>query len=654
MARMAVWLYIKPDVCPEFRLMLPEKSKLRWGSNCIRVVVILFSLMGAIASWAQRPLGGDVSGYQTSVNWTTVENAGIVFAWSKATEGTYYVNPYFTSQESGARGVGIYIGAYHFARPSDDPNLTGANSAQSEANYYWSVASSYCKPGGGYLVPMLDWEDTGATNGYPNFTAAYMSSWVNEWCDTVSNDIWTASGVVVRPVVYTGTWYSEASSTYPGLTTAVTALPNWMSDYPSSPNAQTGSPSGYTYPWSSWNIWQYADTNASGGDSDVFNGTWSQFVQLFAIGGTNAPAFTANPTNISVGLGSNVTFYAKASGTTPLSFHWMFNGTVISGITSSNYTVDNVQLTNAGGYTVVASNAYGNVLANPAFLSVIPTLTNAPNAALAPTNLINWWPADGNPNDIYGVSNATPFGSLSYTNGEKSLAFKFNGSGSYLLVSNATELSPNWTLCLWVNRQNAPGASSALLGDGTYAIKVEQYNTTRQVGMSYSGVGDYLFNPGCTVPAGKWTHLAFVATSTSVMLYSNAVLVGSTNVSSFKLPRSAIGEDSFSGSPSDYMNGAVDEIQVFSRALAASEIKSIYSAGSNGLVSAPQFTGVVFTNGVPQLSLRGLTGKNITVQGSTDLINWSSLSTLSNPTGTVQYLDTSGLPLRFYQATQSH
>ena len=67
-------------------------------------------------------------------------------------------------QETGATGVGIYIGAYHYARPSRNPNITGANSADSEAAYFWGVASNYVKTGGTYLVPMLDWEDTGCTN----------------------------------------------------------------------------------------------------------------------------------------------------------------------------------------------------------------------------------------------------------------------------------------------------------------------------------------------------------------------------------------------------------------------------------------------------------------------------------------------------------
>ena len=37
---------------------------------------------------AQRPLGIDVSSYQGAINWPTVKNNGITFAWAKATEAT--------------------------------------------------------------------------------------------------------------------------------------------------------------------------------------------------------------------------------------------------------------------------------------------------------------------------------------------------------------------------------------------------------------------------------------------------------------------------------------------------------------------------------------------------------------------------------------
>src|SRR5207237_373175 len=110
--------------------------------------------------------------------------------------------------------------------------ITGASSADSEAAYFWSVAGNYVKNGGGYLVPMLDWEDTGATTN-SGFTAAMMSAWVNEWCNAVSNTAWLNGVPGLRPVVYTGTWYSNPANGYPGLTTAVTNWPSWIAAYPS-------------------------------------------------------------------------------------------------------------------------------------------------------------------------------------------------------------------------------------------------------------------------------------------------------------------------------------------------------------------------------------------------------------------------------------
>jgi GH25 family lysozyme M1 (1,4-beta-N-acetylmuramidase) len=618
-------------------------------------LIISFSLAGLTAQ-AQRPLGTDVASYQAEyLDWTAIKSDGVSFAWVKATQGTYYENPYFTAQLTGAASAGVYVGAYHYATPSSDPHITGSDSADSEAAYFLSIAGGYVKAGGGYLVPMLDWEDTGATNG-GGFTEAFMSEWVNEWCNDISNYA-AADGIIIRPVVYTGTWYSiptSGSSGYPGLNTTVTNWPDWFAAYPASANAQTGNPGGET-PWPSWNIWQYGDTNWSGGDADVYNGNFQNFLATFAIGGTNAPYFVSSPTNITVAQGSTATLGARASGKS-LNFQWYFNGQTIPGATSSNYTIVDVQVTNAGAYTVTASNSYASIPAATT-LSVLAPLVNAPDSALDPSNMVNWWPGDGNPNDIYGITNATPSGGITYTNAKVGLGFSFNGSLTYL-SNNAAEIAPPWTVSVWVYRQNAPGTSSTLLGDQTYALKLEQYNTTREVGISESGVADYLFSPAYSVPLNKWTHLAFIATTSTVTLYTNGVQEGAVSASNFELPRSYIGVDWFStlaGVYTDFLLGDVNELQIYSRALAASEIKSIYNAGSAGLVRAPEFTGISnLGNGQMLLNLIGQTGKPITVKTSPDLTNWSTAATLQNITGATDYINPASSARKFYQATQKY
>ena len=69
---------------------------------------------------AARPAGLpglDVSSWQGNVDWATVAANGARFAFVKATEGTSYVNPYFTQQYVGAFDVGLVRGAYHFGLP---------------------------------------------------------------------------------------------------------------------------------------------------------------------------------------------------------------------------------------------------------------------------------------------------------------------------------------------------------------------------------------------------------------------------------------------------------------------------------------------------------------------------------------------------------
>ena len=608
-------------------------------------MALLFLLLSGISVFGQRPLGADVSGYQpANINWAAATNGGVRFAWSKATEGTGYVNPNFAGQMAGAIAAKVYIGAYHYARPGLHPGLGGADS---EAAYFWTTAGPYIKYGGAYLMPMLDREDVGSgtyvTNGV---TAAQMSAWLNEWCTAVSNTAY-ASGVLINPVVYTGTWYSTPGSTYPGLDSSVTSHPNNMSSYPSNPNTQNGAPS--TYPWSSWAFWQYADTNWTGGDSDVYNGSIAGLLKNFVIGGTNAPAISTQPTNQLVEAGSAAAFSVKASGLTPMTFQWQFNGVNIAGATSSNYTMVAAQPGNVGSYRAVISNSYAVVPSSTAYLTI---LSNSANAIPGPSGLVDWWPGDGTPVDLLTQFTGNPVGGLTYVSGERNSAFHFDGFSSYL-VTGAPSLAPPWTACMWINRQQSAATASAIMGDGFYELKSEQYSNTYNVGLTIFGVGDYKF--WYTLPQNVWTHLAFVASGTQMQLYANGALAGTLSTNT-PCPRGYIGCGYVnSGARTvDYMKGGLDELQIFNRALSAAEINSIYAAGSGGLIQVPTFTGQSFTGvNAFQLGAQGLTGKSISVYSSTNLLAWTRLATIPNSTGAITYTDTHATNVvQFYRLSQ--
>jgi hypothetical protein len=78
----------------------------------------------------------------------------------------------------------------------------------------------------------------------------------------------------------------------------------------------------------------------------------------------------AQPTNQLAFQGGNATFMVEVTGSPPLSYQWLFNNADIAGATNSSYSVTNAQLTNAGGYSVIVTNAYGSITSTVATLAV--------------------------------------------------------------------------------------------------------------------------------------------------------------------------------------------------------------------------------------------------------------------------------------------
>ena len=71
-------------------------------------------------------------------------------------------------------------------------------------------------------------------------------------------------------------------------------------------------------------------------------------------------------------LGQTNTLNIGAWGSGNLAYQWYFNGTAISGATSSNLALSDIQFTNAGLYSVVVSNPYGSVTNTPEQVVVNP------------------------------------------------------------------------------------------------------------------------------------------------------------------------------------------------------------------------------------------------------------------------------------------
>jgi GH25 family lysozyme M1 (1,4-beta-N-acetylmuramidase) len=120
--------------------------------------------------------GIDVSSHQGNVNWATYWSQGKRFAYSKATEGNYYSNPYFAQQYNGSYNVGMVRGAYHFATPNDS---SGAN----QANYFVDRGGAWSRDGKTLPGALdIEYNPYGAT--CYGLSQASMVNWIRDFLNT--------------------------------------------------------------------------------------------------------------------------------------------------------------------------------------------------------------------------------------------------------------------------------------------------------------------------------------------------------------------------------------------------------------------------------------------------------------------------------------
>lgn len=231
-----------------------------------------------------RLLGVDVYAGDGNINWSNASQAGIAFAWAKATQGNYYQDANFAANMNNGKAAGVYMGAYDFGDP-------GACSPSTEANYFWGYAKNYISNDRSSLTPVLDFEDFDGHTG----TSSY-SAWANQWCTNVQS-LGSDNGLSITPVIYI-----SACSTG-NLDSSDAGTGNWIADY-NDESWSTGSPWDVSCSpneiWGSgvWDFWQFSSSATVAGvpgdslgqcDEDTFNGNVNELVDWFVPGSYQSP-----------------------------------------------------------------------------------------------------------------------------------------------------------------------------------------------------------------------------------------------------------------------------------------------------------------------------------------------------------------------------
>ncbi|MDB6065698.1 MAG: Conserved repeat domain protein [Pedosphaera sp.] len=309
-----------------------------------------------------------------------------------------------------------------------------------------------------------------------------------------------------------------------------------------------------------------------------------------------APFIVGQPQSQSVIAGSNATFSVSATGTAPLSYQWQLGMANLAGATNASLTLTNVQIAQAGTYSVVVYNAAGTATSSNAVLTVSP----APSCNPAPSGLVSWWEAEGNASDSLGGNPGTLLNGTSFAAGEVGQAFTFNGTGAHVRVHDAPNLRFKTALTLeaWIYPTSVGAVGRSIIDKWDAASGFDQ--RSYGVGIATDGRAQMAISPNGTssgyasvfsagtMPANQWTHLVGTYDGTNMAMYVNGILSGSVAYSGgifqgtndFALGGQVGGK--LSGGVVTPFAGLIDEASVYNRALSVSEVQAIYAAGNAG------------------------------------------------------------------------
>lgn len=219
--------------------------------------------------------------------------------------------------------------------------------------------------------------------------------------------------------------------------------------------------------------------------------------------GLGQPIITTQPKDFpSASLRASVSTRVTATGTTPLSYQWRFNGVPIPGKTTYFITLTNVQLADAGNYDVVVTNVGGSITSQVATLTVDPTFTKITTGVIvtdAEGSVSGSWADYDNDNypDLF-VCNTSSGGtthSALYHN-ERGTNFSRVATGPV-----ATDLMSVW-LSAWADYDNDGNVDliAANLNGGTLAQRL--YRTTGNG--TFTAVADLALRSDTTVASSPW------------------------------------------------------------------------------------------------------------------------------------------------------
>ncbi len=343
-----------------------------------------------------------------------------------------------------------------------------------------------------------------------------------------------------------------------------------------------------------------ANYSAADGSAQSFS-----VYRLPVVTSANSATFVASINNSFTVTATGVPVPALSyAGTLPtgVTFTDNLNGTgTLSGVT-----------TQSGPFpiTFTATNVAGSI--GQSFVLTV----NQPVAVVPPPSMVAWWPGDGNTNDIIGGINGTLLGGASFAPAEVGQGFTFSNDGDGVTIPDSGNFdvqNPGFTADFWVSgNKNQTSSLSTILekSHGFVDSTGWAFHAVNGTGIGYFSVGEggapgdaseFATVFGTTdILDGNFHLVAGTWDGANVALYIDGVLQGTLVPLATPANNTRpvnIGFTWGGGTPQRFFKGTVDEVEIFNRALSATEIQAIYTAGSAGKRKPANITP---TAGTPQ------------------------------------------------------
>jgi lysozyme len=272
-----------------------------------------------------RARGIDVSHWCPKINWGAAIQAGVTFAFAKATEGadpnaSSYTDEMFTTHWQNMKDSGLTRGAYHFIGLPlpGTPQAQWNDDLHSQIDHFLSVLGPL-EPGD--LPPTLDLEAGGALARWQALVAQDRGAALGIVRELINYTTSQLNGVV--PILYTGSfWWDTLGNPTAADDMDFSNYPTWFSQYPVVTPAAGGAqrqladfgeyetyldghlPRHIPLLWGgtaapTWTFWQFSSagsilaTSNTDLDLNVFNGGQAELVNLcIPAAATLAPAGT--------------------------------------------------------------------------------------------------------------------------------------------------------------------------------------------------------------------------------------------------------------------------------------------------------------------------------------------------------------------------